>query len=53
MRRSKISASLQIELTEATGKTVKRTYSHETNDENLRQDISRHSMIASMRQPVN
>lgn len=27
---------LQIELTEATGKTVKRTYSHETNDEELR-----------------
>jgi len=27
---------LQIELTEATGKTVKRTYSHESNDEELR-----------------
>ncbi len=30
---------LQIELTEATGKTVKRTYSHETNDEELRAHI--------------
>ncbi len=30
---------LQIELTEATGKTVKRTYSHETNDEDLRAHI--------------
>lgn len=30
---------LQIELTEATGKTVKRTYSHEDNDETLRQHI--------------
>ena len=30
---------LQIELTQATGKTVKRTYSHETNDEELRTHI--------------
>jgi len=30
---------LQIELTEAVGKTVKRTYSHEDSDENLRQEL--------------
>lgn len=30
---------MQIELTEAVGKTEKRTYSHETNDEELRADI--------------
>jgi polyribonucleotide nucleotidyltransferase len=30
---------IQIELTEATGKTVKRAYSHETNDEDLKADI--------------
>ena len=30
---------IQIELTEATGKTVKREYSHETNDEDLKADI--------------
>ncbi|MBL7857330.1 MAG: polyribonucleotide nucleotidyltransferase [Cyclobacteriaceae bacterium] len=30
---------VQIELAEAVGKTVKRTYSHETNDESLRQEL--------------
>jgi polyribonucleotide nucleotidyltransferase len=30
---------LQLELTEATGKTVKRTYNHEEKDETLRQEI--------------
>jgi polyribonucleotide nucleotidyltransferase len=30
---------IQLELTEATGKTVKRAYSHETNDEDLKADI--------------
>ena len=30
---------IQIELTEAVGKTVKREYSHETNDEDLKADI--------------
>jgi len=30
---------LQIELAETVGKTVKRTYSHEDNDENLRQEL--------------
>lgn len=30
---------LQIELTKATGKTEKRTYSHETNDETLREEL--------------
>ena len=32
----KVQCQLQIELTEAVGKTVKRTYSHEENDETLR-----------------
>jgi polyribonucleotide nucleotidyltransferase len=31
---------LQLELTEATGKTVKRTYNHEEKDETLRQEIA-------------
>ncbi len=31
---------VQIEMTEEVGKTVKRTYSHETNDEELRADIN-------------
>lgn len=31
---------IQIELTEAVGKTEKRTYSHETNDEELRAEIN-------------
>lgn len=30
---------VQIELTKAVGKTEKRTYSHETNDENLREEL--------------
>jgi polyribonucleotide nucleotidyltransferase len=30
---------LQLELTEAVGKTVKRTYSHEVHDENLREEL--------------
>ncbi|HYG18668.1 MAG TPA: polyribonucleotide nucleotidyltransferase, partial [Ohtaekwangia sp.] len=34
---------VQIELTQATGKTVKRTYNHEEKDENLRQEI--HNMF--------
>lgn len=35
----KIQCQVQIELSEATGKTVKRTYNHEENDENLRQEL--------------
>ena len=35
----KVQCQLQIELTEATGKTVKRTYDHEEKDETLRQEI--------------
>ncbi len=31
---------IQLELTEAVGKTEKRTYSHETNDEDLRAELS-------------
>ena len=31
--------NVQIELTKAVGKTEKRTYSHETNDENLREEL--------------
>lgn len=36
----KIQCEVQIELTKETGKTVKRTYSHEVNDEALRQEMS-------------
>ena len=35
----KVQCQLQIELTEAVGKTAKRTYSHEENDETLRQEL--------------
>ena len=35
----KVQCQLQIELTEAVGKTVKRTYSHEENDETLREEL--------------
>ncbi len=35
----KIHCTAQLELAEAAGKTVKRTYCHEKNDEELRQDI--------------
>lgn len=35
----KIQCQAQIELMEAVGKTVKREYSHETNDEDLRKDV--------------
>jgi polyribonucleotide nucleotidyltransferase len=35
----KVQCQLQIELTETVGKTVKRTYSHEENDEALRQEL--------------
>jgi len=35
----KVQCQLQIELTQATGKTVKRVYSHETHDETLRETV--------------
>lgn len=35
----KVQCHVQIELTEAVGKTAKRTYSHENNDETLRQEV--------------
>jgi polyribonucleotide nucleotidyltransferase len=35
----KVQCNLQIELSQAAGKTVKRTYSHEEHDENLRQEL--------------
>src|SRR5690606_27231535 len=35
----KVQCEVQIELSKETGKTVKRTYSHEDNDENLRQEL--------------
>jgi polyribonucleotide nucleotidyltransferase len=35
----KVQCQLQIELTEAVGKTVKRTYSHEENNEALREEL--------------
>src|SRR5690606_16530433 len=35
----KVQCQVQIELSQETGKTVKRTYSHEDNDENLRQEL--------------
>lgn len=35
----KVQCELQLELTKATGKTEKRTYSHEVNDENLREEL--------------
>jgi polyribonucleotide nucleotidyltransferase len=35
----KIQCQLQIELSQAVGKTVKRAYEHETKDENLRQQL--------------
>ncbi len=35
----KVHCKIQLELAEAAGKTVKRTYCHEKNDEELRQDI--------------
>lgn len=35
----KIQCQLQIELSQAAGKTVKRTYSHETHDENLKEEL--------------
>lgn len=36
----KVQCQLQIELTQAVGKTTKRTYSHEENDENLKKELS-------------
>ena len=35
----KVQCQLQLELTKAADKTVKRTYSHETNDENLKEEL--------------
>lgn len=35
----KVQCNLQIELAKAAGKTEKRTYSHENNDENLREEL--------------
>lgn len=35
----KVQCKIQMELTEAVGKTVKRTYCHEVNDEDLKKDI--------------
>src|SRR6185312_830485 len=35
----KVQCQLQIELTKAVGKTEKRTYSHENNDDNLREEL--------------
>jgi polyribonucleotide nucleotidyltransferase len=35
----KVQCNLQIELSQAAGKTVKRTYSHETNDANLKEEL--------------
>lgn len=35
----KVQCNLQVELTEATGKSAKRTYSHEENDETLRKEL--------------
>lgn len=35
----KVQCNVQIELTQAVGKTAKRTYSHENNDEMLRQEV--------------
>jgi polyribonucleotide nucleotidyltransferase len=35
----KIQCNVQIELAQAVGKTTKRTYSHETNDENLKEEL--------------
>ena len=35
----KVQCNVQIELSKAAGKTVKRTYSHEKNDENLKADL--------------
>ncbi|OJU40691.1 MAG: polyribonucleotide nucleotidyltransferase [Bacteroidales bacterium 45-6] len=35
----KVQCQAQLELMELCGKTVKRTYSHETNDEDLRKDV--------------
>ncbi len=35
----KAQCEVQLELTKATGKTVKRTYNHETNDEALREEL--------------
>jgi polyribonucleotide nucleotidyltransferase len=35
----KVQCSMQIELSQAVGKTAKRTYSHENNDETLRQEV--------------
>lgn len=35
----KVQCQAQLELMEECGKTVKRTYSHETNDEDLRKDV--------------
>jgi polyribonucleotide nucleotidyltransferase len=38
-----VQCKLQIELTQATGKTVKRTYNHEDKDENLKAEL--HSLL--------
>jgi len=35
----KVQCQLQIDLTQAAGKTTKRSYSHETNDENLKAEL--------------
>lgn len=37
----KVQCALQVELAEACGKTQKRTYSHEENDENLREEVAK------------
>jgi polyribonucleotide nucleotidyltransferase len=36
----KVQCNIQIELTQAVGKTAKRTYSHENNDEALREEVN-------------
>jgi polyribonucleotide nucleotidyltransferase len=35
----KVQCAVQVELAQAVGRTEKRTYSHETNDENLREEL--------------
>lgn len=37
----KVQCQLQVELTQAVGKTVKRTYNHETNDEQLKEELNK------------
>ncbi|MGE0588425.1 MAG: polyribonucleotide nucleotidyltransferase, partial [Cyclobacteriaceae bacterium] len=37
----KVQCAIQLELAEATGKTEKRTYSHEEHDENLKEEVNK------------